>query len=121
MKFSDWLGQKNENWYGTYCGPGPKISQPDCSKLADGSDLPKPFDPLDAACKQHDINYCKAGKDWKAAVPLSLFRSPETLAADSDFAKNIKNLMKNKSLTPYAHGLARLILWYFRHRDTDLA
>jgi len=121
MKFSEWLNQKNENWYGVYCGPGPKLKQPDCDKLADDAPLPKPIDPLDSACRQHDIDYCKAGKDWKAAVPLSLFKSPETISADSAFAKKIKGLMQNKALTPYAHNLARLIFWYFRRRDTDLA
>jgi hypothetical protein len=117
MKFSEWLQTRNENWYGTYCGPGPKLNPPDCNALQTGEDMPKPLDVLDGACKKHDIDYCKAGKDWKAALPSSLFANPDTLDADKEFAHTVNNLIKSKKLGPYAQQLARLISFYFRRRE----
>lgn len=117
MLFSEWLKIRNENWYGVYCGPGPKLKS-SCDTLRSGDQLPNPVDPLDAACKKHDINYCKAGKDWRAALPLSLFRNSDTMQADNEFSDEIKKLIKSKQLNPYAQRLARLIRLYFAKRDT---
>jgi hypothetical protein len=117
MKFSEWLQTRNENWYGTYCGPGPKLNPPDCDALLTGEEMPKPLDVLDNACKKHDIAYCKAGRDWKAALPSSLFASPDTLEADKELAKTVDDLMKSKKLRPYAQQFARLVAFYFRRRQ----
>lgn len=91
---------------------------PTCDKLQSGDEMPHAIDPLDSACKKHDIEYCKAGKDWKAALPLSLFRNSDTLEADKKFSKEIKNIIKSKKLNPYAQEVARLIRLYFARRDT---
>lgn len=103
----------DSNWYGKYCGPGPALAKPDCDKLLYGDPLPRAKDGVDAACQQHDIDYCLAGKDWRAALPLRLFRNPETVKADQEFIKKIDYLFKNSKLSREAEVAAKLILLYF--------
>jgi len=113
MKFIDWI-QLQENWHGIYCGPGPKLSAKSCDSLKDGSPLPSPIDPIDGACQIHDIEYCKAGKDWRAALPFSMYRDKNTLKADTDFYHRVVSASNNKNLSPQARRFAQLILAYFR-------
>jgi hypothetical protein len=118
MRFRDYLAQRvlalgDRNWYGNYCGPGPALSKPDCNKLLHGGSLPPAKDGVDDACRVHDIDYCLAGKDWRAALPLRLFRSPDTVRADQEFIKKINYLFKNSKLSREAEVAAKLILLYF--------
>jgi len=113
MDFKEWL-QANENWYGTYCGPGPALNQPSCDALKDGAPLPNPIDSVDKACQKHDKDYCTAGKDWRAALPFSLHKSPESNQADVDFFNTVYDLYKSGQLPPRAKRFARLITAYFR-------
>jgi hypothetical protein len=114
MNFSDWM--QSENWHGVYCGPGPRLMPKSCDALHNGESLPPPIDPVDAACKDHDIAYCKAGKDWRAALPFSASRDPSVTAADKEFADTVSMLLNNKSLSGPAKRFARLIVAYFGGR-----
>lgn len=114
MNFNDWI--KSENWHGVYCGPGPKLMPKSCDALLTGEPMPAPEDPVDAACKDHDIAYCKAGKNWSAALPFSLLRSPGTIAADKEFVDKIVTLLNSSDLSPKAKRFANLIVAYFGRR-----
>jgi hypothetical protein len=114
MQFSEWLSRRDENLYGVYCGPGPKLNAPDCDRLAAGQEMPSPKDSLDSACRDHDIAYCKAGADWRSAIPFSARRTPETRDADSKLISTIKSLRKSGKLPPGAERFSRLMARWFR-------
>jgi hypothetical protein len=113
MKFSEWLHRKDENLYGVYCGPGPKLG-PTCDTLASGDPMPQPTDELDGVCKQHDIDYCKASADWRAALPFGRHKTPKTVDADKRMLVRIRQLRRDGKLNPNAEWFARIINRYFR-------
>ena len=117
MKFTDWV-QVRENWHGIYCGPGPALVPKSCDALRNGAPLPEPVDAIDAACKTHDIDYCKAGKDWRAALPFSTHRTAGTSSADNDFYHRVLLAFNSETLSPQARRFARLILAYFRPQNS---
>lgn len=82
MNFRNWLRSqeidvvdtikslRNSLWrYGNYCGPGPKFHPKTCKHLSNGESLPSPVNQVDAHCKNHDVDYCRCGVGWTAALP----------------------------------------------------
>ncbi len=112
MNFKEWI--KNENLYGVYCGPGPKLSG-SCDSLANGSPMPRPIDRLDGACQNHDVDYCNAGATWQSAMPFGRSNNPQTREADKKLLANVRRIAKTDNLSPKAQRFAKLIRKYFSY------
>lgn len=128
MHFAEWLflretkerGTKDSTipgsrWrYGNYCGPGPAIDRKTCDKLADGRPLPPAINVVDAACKDHDLEYCGCGADWRAGFLFGA-GSPCSRGSDVRLMKTLDQLAKDGKLTTHDQWMAaHIIKNYFR-------
>jgi hypothetical protein len=67
--FRAWLKAKiGVPRYKQWCGPGPALKHGNCDELEGGGATPDPENTVDAACKAHDVEYCKCDADWRAGV-----------------------------------------------------
>jgi hypothetical protein len=100
--------------YGNFCGPGPAFDRSTCDRLQDGKPLPQPMNAVDAACKDHDADYCRCGVDWRAGF---LFGKGTTCSkqADRKLIKTLGQLAKDGQLKSHDQWIAaHVIKNYFK-------
>jgi hypothetical protein len=92
--------------YGNYCGPGPDLNK---------KPWPPALTPVDAACKQHDVDYFNCKTNWKSGFPL--LGSPCTVPADEKFVNQLKQLLVSGQLDKKDIRAAKIILSYFQVKN----
>jgi hypothetical protein len=95
--------------YGNYCGPGPKFHPKTCKHLSTGEPLPSPENQVDSHCKNHDIDYCKCGVKWTAALPGQ--GNDCSRKADRKLTANL--IMNKEKLPATQKKAAEIISGYF--------
>jgi len=106
-----------KNWYGYYCGPGPKC--PANKNFKKDPNSPEPIDDLDAQCQQHDQDYCDCGLNWKAFFS----NNPCAVKADERLVRNVQNKLSRGEYSGHQGRAAKIIANLFSKRrgfDRDI-
>lgn len=109
LDFKEWL-TLNEAYYGNYCGPGPALDK-SCSKLANGEPLPEPINSVDAACRDHDLMYCRCGVNWRTGI-IGNSGTDCSRTADRVLIRNLDRLREKLKGTEKIAG--NIVLNYFK-------